>query len=392
MKGDILINGNIIEKIDYKIDEKVDQEIDCEGNILLPGFKNAHSHTAMTFLRGGGKDLPLQEWLFTYCFPREDKLTPSDVYYASKVGFVEYIQGGITACLDQYFFPLELGRASEEIGFRTVLQGTYNSFTSKEDLIRFYKEKNGLVTYQFGVHAEYTSDDELLKNVGDAVKEVKAPFYTHISETEKEVKDCYERHGVSPVKYFADKGLFDYGGGGYHCIYFSDEDIKIFKEKNVAIITCPGSNKYLNDGACPVQKYFDLGFDVAIGTDGPASNYDLDMFMEMRLIHENNPYIPAYEILKMATRNSAIAMRLNNCDILAEGKLADIIMLDSNLISDKIDIAQSIVENGMKTSVKMTMIDGKILYMNGKYFLGEEISRMYENCEKVTERINGEIQ
>ena len=392
MKGDILINGNIIEKIDYKIDEKVDQEIDCEGNILLPGFKNAHSHTAMTFLRGGGKDLPLQEWLFTYCFPREDKLTPSDVYYASKVGFVEYIQGGITACLDQYFFPLELGRASEEIGFRTVLQGTYNSFTSKEDLIRFYKEKNGLVTYQFGVHAEYTSDDELLKNVGDAVKEVKAPFYTHISETEKEVKDCYERHGVSPVKYFADKGLFDYGGGGYHCIYFSDEDIKIFKEKNVAIITCPGSNKYLNDGACPVQKYFDLGFDVAIGTDGPASNYDLDMFMEMRLIHENNPYIPAYEILKMATRNSAIAMRLNNCDILAEGKLADIIMLDSNLISDRIDIADSIVTNGSKDSIKMTMIDGKILYMNGKYFLGEEISRMYENCEKVTERINGEIQ
>ena len=391
LKGDILINGNIIEKIGCKIDEKVDQEIDCGGNILLPGFKNAHSHTAMTFLRGGGKDLPLQKWLFTYCFPREDKLTPSDVYYASKVGLIEYIQGGITACLDQYFFPLELGRASEEIGFRTVLQGTYNSFTSKEDLIRFYKEKNGLVTYQFGVHAEYTSDDELLKNVGEAVKEAKAPFYTHISETEKEVKDCYERHGVSPVKYFADKGLFDYGGGGYHCIYFSDEDIKIFKEKNVAIITCPGSNKYLNDGVCPVQKYFDLGFDVAIGTDGPASNYDLNMFLEMRLLRENNPNIPAYEILKMATRNSALAMKLNNCDILEEGKLADIIMLDSNLISDKMDIAQSIVENGMKTSVKMTMIDGKILYMDGKFFLGEEISEMYENCEKVKERINGEI-
>ena len=392
LNGDILIDGNKIKKIDKNISENgVDQVINCEGNILLPGFKNAHSHTAMTFLRGGGKDLPLQEWLFTYCFPREDKLTPSDVYYASKVGLIEYIQGGITACLDQYFFPLELGRASEEIGFRTVLQGTYNSFTSKEDLIRFYKEKNGLVTYQFGVHAEYTSDDELLKNVGEAVKEVKAPFYTHISETEKEVKDCYERHGVSPVKYFADKGLFDYGGGGYHCIYFSDEDIKIFKEKNVAIITCPGSNKYLNDGVCPVQKYFDLGFDVAIGTDGPASNYDLNIFLEMRLIHENNPNIPCYDILKMATRNSALAMKLNNCDILAEGKLADIIMLDSNLISDKIDIAQSIVENGMKTSVKMTMIDGKILYMDGKFFLGEEISKMYENCEKVKERINGEI-
>ena len=225
----------------------------------------------------------------------------------------------------------------------------------------------------------------------EVINELKIPFYTHISETEKEVKDCYERHGVSPVKYFTDKGLFDYGGGGYHCIYFSDEDIKIFKEKNVAIITCPGSNKYLNDGVCPVQKYFDLGFDVAIGTDGPASNYDLDMFMEMRLIHENNPNIPAYEILKMATRNSAIAMRLNNCDILAEGKLADIIMLDSNLISDKIDIADSIVTNGDKDSVKMTMIDGNILYMNKKLLLNGDVKKMYEDCEKVKERINGEI-
>ena len=395
LKGDILINGNIIEKIDRKIDEKVDQEIDCEGNILLPGFKNAHAHTAMTFLRGGGEGLSLQDWLFTYCFPREDKLTPSDVYYATKVGIVEYIQAGITAALDMYFYPIEIARASEELGFRMVLQGMYNSYTQQEDLIRLYKEynskENSLVTYQVGVHAEYTLGEEAEKNTLEVIKGLKIPFFTHISETEHEVKECYERHGISPVKYFADKGFYDYGGAGYHCIFFSDVDIKIFKEKNVSIITCPGSNKYLNDGVCPVQKYFDNGFDVAIGTDGPASNLDLNMFYEMRVLKENNPNIPAYEILKMATRNSALAMKLNNCDILEEGKLADIIMLDSNLISDKMDIAQSIVENGMKTSVKMTMIDGKILYMDGKFFLGEEISEMYENCEKVKERINGEI-
>ncbi|MCR5309458.1 MAG: amidohydrolase family protein [Bacilli bacterium] len=395
LNGDILINGNKIEKIASNIDGVVDNVIDCKGNILLPGFKNAHSHTGMTFLRGGGKDLPLQEWLFTYCFPREDKLTPSDVYYATKVGIVEYIQAGITAALDMYFFPIEIGRASEELGFRMVLQGMYNSYTNKKELIRLYKEynskKSSLVTYQIGVHAEYTLGEDAKKNTLEVINELKIPFYTHISETEKEVKECYERHGVSPVKYFDDLGAYKYGGAGYHCIFFSDDDCKIFKEKNVSIITCPGSNKYLNDGLCPVQKYFDMGFDVSIGTDGPASNYDLNMFLEMRLIRENNPNIPCYDILKMATRNSALAMKLNNCDILAEGKLADIIMLDSNLISDKIDIAQSIVENGMKTSVKMTMIDGKILYMEGKFFFGEEISKMYENCEKVKERINGEI-
>ena len=396
LEGDILINGNKIEKIGKNIDENgVDQVINCEGNILLPGFKNAHAHTAMTFLRGGGEGLALQDWLFTYCFPREDKLTPNDVYYATKVGIVEYIQAGITAALDMYFFPIEIGRASEELGFRMVLQGMYNSYTDKKELIRLYKEYNSkenlLVTYQIGVHAEYTLDDETKDNILEVINEIKIPFYTHISETEHEVKECYERHGVSPVKYFADLGAFKYGGAGYHCIYFSDEDCKIFKENNVSIITCPGSNQYLNDGVCPVQKYFDLGFKVALGTDGPASNYDLDMFMEMKLLHKNNPNIPYNEILKMATVNSALAMKLNNCDTLQEGKLADIIMLDSNLFSDRIDIAESIVTNGNKDSVKMTMIDGKILYMNKKLFVKEETSKMYEDCEKVKERINGEI-
>ena len=396
LEGDILINWNKIEKIGKGIDENgVEQVINCEGNILLPGFKNAHAHTAMTFLRGGGEGLALQDWLFTYCFPREDKLTPNDVYYATKVGIVEYIQAGITAALDMYFFPIEIGRASEELGFRMVLQGMYNSYTDKKELIRLYNEYNSkvnsLVTYQIGVHAEYTLGDEAKNNTLEVINELKIPFYTHISETEHEVKECYERHGVSPVKYFADKGFYDCGGAGYHCIFFSDEDIKIFKEKGVSIITCPGSNRYLNDGVCPVQKYFDNGFDVAIGTDGPASNYDLNMFLEMRILRENNPNIPAYEILKMATRNSALAMKLNTCDTLEEGKLADIIMLDSNLISDRIDIADAIVTNGDKDSVKMTMIDGKILYMNKKLLLNGDVKKMYEDCEKVKERINGEI-
>lgn len=396
--GDILVIDNRIAKIAEEIEcEDFDKFIDCKGNILLPGFKNAHAHSAMTFLRGGGKDLSLQDWLFTYCFPREDKLIPSDVYYSAKVGFCEYIAGGITSSLDQYFFPLETARAAEEIGFRVVLHGTFNPFTSKVDLIRLYKEynsnPNSLVTYQIGLHAEYTSDPESEKVIGEVLKELKAPFFVHISETEKEVKECYERHGVSPVKYFDNLGFFDYGGGGYHCNFFSEEDIKIFKDKNVAIITNPGSNLYLKSGTCPVQKYFDLGFDIAIGTDGPASNFDLDMFQEMRMIHENNPNIPCYEILKMATTNGAKAMRIPDCDSLQEGKLADIIMIDKSVIKDNEELSlNAIVENGNKRLVKMTMINGNVLYKEGGFIIGQKLIDIYRKCKEVKERIDGEIR
>lgn len=396
--GDILVNGNRIEKITESIEtEEFDKFIDCKGNILLPGFKNAHAHTAMTFLRGGGKELSLQDWLFTYCFPREERLTGSDVYYCAKVGFCEYIQAGITTAFDQYLFPLETARAAEEIGFRVVLVCCYESTTTENDLISEYKMFNSkdepLVTYQIGIHAEYTLDERHLNVINNIIKDLKVPFYTHISETQKEVDECYKRHGVSPVKYFDDLGMFDYGGGGYHCNFFNEEDVEIFKNKNVSIITNPGSNKYLNSGVCPVQKYYDLGFKVAIGTDGPASNYDLDMFQEMKLIHKNNPNIPAYEILKMATTYGAWAMKIPDCDSLQEGKLADIIMVDKSVILDNdANSLNAFIENGDKHSVKMTMINGQVLYFEGGFVIKQRLIDIYRKCKEVTERINKEME
>ncbi|MCQ2087138.1 MAG: amidohydrolase family protein [Bacilli bacterium] len=396
MTGDILIENNRIKQIAEEIEcEDFDKFIDCKGNIILPGFKNAHAHTAMTFLRGGGKGLKLQDWLFNYCFPREAKLIPSDVYYCSKVGFVEYIQAGITASLDQYFYPVEIGRAAKDIGFRVVLHATFNNYTSKEDLIRLYhfynSDEDSLVKYQIGLHAEYTSCPEDEKVIGEVLEELKAPFFVHISETKNEVNECFERHGMSPVQYFDSLGFYKYGGSGYHCIYFSDEDIEIYKNKSVYMVTNPGSNQYLESGICPVEKYIGLGFNLAIGTDGPASNYDLDMFAEMRLIHKNQPNIPCKEILKMATANGARAMMIPDCDTLVEGKLADIIMLDKEIVGDK-DIYKAIVEDGNKKCVKMTMIDGKVLYKEGGIILNERLIDIYRKAKEVTERINKEVE
>ena len=167
---------------------------DCKGNLLMPGFKNAHTHSAMTFLRSKADDLKLQEWLFGVVLPREEKFRKNDVYELAKLAYLEYLTSGITACFDQYYFPLESGRAAEEMGMRIVLIGTYNK--NNVDLIDRYKtfnDKDGLVKYCFGVHAEYTLEKGELERVMEASHETKSPFFCHIAETEKEVKECYER-------------------------------------------------------------------------------------------------------------------------------------------------------------------------------------------------------
>lgn len=370
---------------------------DCKDNLLMPGFKNAHTHSAMTFLRSKADDLKLQDWLFGVVLPREEKFRKNDVYELAKLAFLEYLTSGITACFDQYYSPLESGRAAEEMGMRIVLLGTYNK--NNVDLPSVYKSFNdndGLVKYCFGVHAEYTLEKGELEKVVEATHEMKSPFFAHICETEKEVKDCYEKRGMSPVAFFEKMGAYDYGGGGYHCIYFSDDDIEIFKRHNCTVVTCPGSNTKLASGIAPICKYLERGLNIAIGTDGPASNNSLDMFKEMTLLYslqkislKDASALPAYEVLKMATVNGAKAMGLVDSDVLEVGKKADIIEIDLSRpnMQPINNIVTNIVYSGSKENVKMTMINGKILYKDGKFFTKEKPSTIYRKCQRICERI-----
>lgn len=370
---------------------------DCKGNLLMPGFKNAHAHSAMTFLRSKADDLKLQEWLFGVVLPREEKFRKNDVYELAKLAYLEYLTSGITACFDQYYFPLESGRAAEEMGMRIVLLGTYNkNNVDLPGLFNRINSQNGLVRYCFGVHAEYTLEKGELEKVMEATHEMRSPFFAHICETEKEVKECYERRGMSPVAFFEKMGAYDYGGGGYHCIYFSDEDIEIFKRHNCSVVTCPGSNTKLASGIAPICKYLERGLNVAIGTDGPASNNSLDMFKEMTLLYslqkismKDASALPAYEVLKMATVNGAKAMGLMDSDVLEVGKKADIIEIDLSRpnMQPINNIVTNIVYSGSKENVKMTMINGRILYKDGKFFTKEKPSTIYRKCQKICERI-----
>ena len=405
--GDLLVKGNKIDFVGKKYlgKDKIDREIDVHGNVLMPGFKNAHTHSAMSFLRSYADDLSLHDWLYDWVFPVEDKLRPGDVYHLSKVSFAEYLTSGITADFDMYYHPEEIAQASKDFGMRTVLVGTPTvSRGNVNELRQNYIDLNHfdeLVTFQLGFHAEYTINEEMLKALSAISHEFKAPVYSHSSETEFEVNGCKQRHGCTPTEYCEKLGLFDFGGGGYHCNFMSQHDLEIYKTRGLFAITCPGSNTKLASGVAPIQKMIDLGINLAIGTDGPASNNCLDFFREMFLVtglqkltcHDPRA-CEAYKVLEMATVGGARAMQLGNADTLCEGKLADMIIIDLNRpnMQPLNNIEKNIVYSGSKENVKLTMINGRILYEDGKFYLDEPIEKIYAEAQKITDRIKHEVK
>lgn len=377
-----------------------DREVDCEKNLLMPGFKNAHTHSGMTVLRSYADDLPLKDWLNKQVFPVEAKLTAEDICELTKLAVLEYLTSGITAVFDMYLTPESIARAFDEMGMRCVQVGAVNNFSQSLELVEeMYQKLNQgspLQSYMLGFHAEYTCSPELLKGIAALAHKYKAPVYTHLSETEEEVAECRERYGVTPLKYLDGLGIFDYGGGGYHCVHVTEEEIGIMKAKGLYAVTNPGSNTKLASGIAPVSDFLKAGIPVAIGTDGPASNNCLDMFREMFLVtglaklkQKDASAVDAMEVLKMATVNGALAMGLRDADILAAGKLADIIMID--LMQPNMqpinNIPKNIVYSGSKSNVAMTMIGGRILYEKGRFFLTEQPEDIYRKAGQIKERL-----
>lgn len=402
--GEIHIENN---RISYVGQSKTDEEIarsgikfditrDCKGNVLMPSFKDAHTHSAMTGMRSYADDMPLWEWLSTKIFPLEAKLTANDMYEFVRLAILEYLTSGITGVFDMYMHPEEAARACEEMGIRYVGCCDINKFgPSLDEVEKRFKalnKDNGFSKYFIGFHAEYTCTKELLQQLSEIAEKFKSPVFTHNSETEKEVRECIERHGMTPTQLFESLDMFRYGGGGYHCVYLSDEDIEIFKKHDLTVVTNPGSNTKLASGIAPISRFLNEGIRVAIGTDGPSSNNCLDMFREMFLVtglaklHDMDAaaVVPT-EVLKMATVNGSRCMGLDDSDVLAVGKLADIIMIDLNQpnMQPLNNIVDNIVYSGSKTNIKMTMCDGKILYEDGRFNVDADPEKIYATANEL---------
>ncbi len=408
IKNDKIINVVTQEELQSDLGTEIpritwDVELDCKDNLLMPGFKDAHTHSPMTFLRSYADDVPLQKWLHEKIFPMEAKLTPDDIYELTKLAVLEYLTSGITSVFEMYINPDAVAESCLSMGMRCVLTGGLNNFTSsveqQEEQYLKWNSKNPLITYQLGFHSEYTCSKNLLYGMSQLAHKYEAPVYTHLSETKSEVEECKARYGMTPALLLESLGLFDYGGGAYHCVHMTEDDMEVFRRRRLSVITNPASNLKLASGIAPIAEFQRRKIPVAIGTDGPASNNCLDMFREMFLvtalsnIKENDAAaLPdAEDVLRMATVGGARAMRLNKADVLAKGKLADIIMIDmcQPNMHPVHNIPKNLVYSGSKSNVCMTMINGKILYRNGEFNVGESPENIYSACEKIVKRIMG---
>lgn len=381
-----------------------DQQIDCMGNLLMPGFKNCHAHGPMTFLRSFADDLPLQEWLQTKIFPAEALLTKEDVYVLMQLAVLEYVRGGITTSFEMYFQPQMIAKACIDMGYRVVLSGTVFGEQEpvdevmnalRQDYLQF-RHFDALVDYKIGFHSEYSCCETLLREIAHLCQEYHEPVFMHNSETQREVLACQKKYGKTPIQLMDDLGLFAYGGAGHHVVYTEDSDINILRQRGVYVVTNPSSNLKLASGIAPIKKYVEHGIKVAIGTDGPASNNSLNFFKEMYLTaclqkvkYENAAALAPFEVLKMATLNGANMLGLDDCNCLQAGKQADIIMID--LLKPNMQpmnhLINNIVYSGSTENVIMTMIAGKILYVNGTYQMDVDPLDIYEKANCIIRRI-----
>ena len=389
---EVWVEGNRIVRVGPQPDINPDfeRQIDLRGDLIMPGFKNAHTHTAMVFLRSLADDMVLQNWLSEVVWPNEAKLTDESVYMLTKLGILEYLSSGITASFDMYVHNEAYAKANADSGFRTVICSGLNNFDrDPENIEREYLRYNHyheLVSYMLGIHAEYTTSMERMEYLCSLAEKYQAPCFTHLCETQAESLGCVERYGLTAPQLLDSLGFFRYGGGGFHCCYFSEEDIRLFAEKKLWAVTCPASNLKLASGIAPVEKMRLAGVPIAVGTDGASSNNALDMFREMYLVSVQQKVLekdasacPAGEVLKMACVNGARALGLADCDDIAPGKKADMVAIDLHRPNMR-PVSHpeiNLVYSGSKENVRLTMVNGKILYENGEFHIGQDPEEIY---------------
>ena len=383
---DVAIEKDKIIYIGYIEDDFIpDEVLDGTNKVTMPGLINTHTHIPMSLFRNYADDLPFWEWLHERILPLEKNLTGDHVYWGSMLSIAEMIKSGITSFVDMYFFVDDIARAVEETGIRGFLalsvtdgEGDREDSLSKiEEFIKNWdNQANGRINVRIAPHAPYSCSDDFLKELTNLSIRYDKGINIHVSESEKEIEDSFERYGKSPVQRLNDLGLLDASTLAVHCVYLSNHDIEIFKEKNISVSNNPGSNLKLGNGFARISDLLDSGINVCLGTDGSASNNNLNMFEEMNLaslinkgLTENPECVPAYKALEMATINGARAIgKESEIGSIEIGKKADIIMIDLNKphFYPRYNVVASLVYSAQASDVDTVIANGEILMKNGK--------------------------
>ncbi len=353
--------------------------MDLKGALVMPGLINCHGHTAMTLVRGLGSGLPLQRWLEEAIFPVEAKMTAADIAAGTTWGVMEMLAGGTTCVADMYDFPEVCEQAFAAGGIKAHTNRVGLAFAENVPPNRL-AECIDYVTAGAGdarcrrdicVHSEYLTNEAFCRALAEANQDLKRPLHVHVSETEKEHQECLARHGKTPIAYLAETGLLDFGAYAAHCVYCTDDDFCIMRERGVSLVHNPTSNMKLGSGFARVLRARELGVNVALGTDGCASNDNLDMFEEMHLaalIHKGlarrADVLTAWDVVEMATVNGAQALGRADTGALRAGFCADLCVVNLNRphLEPCLDMANLIVNAMHAADVVMTFVDGEIVY------------------------------
>lgn len=343
--GTIVIEDGKITEIGEKTKESAETVIDAKGSVVMPGLVNTHTHAAMTLFRGYADDLQLADWLENHVWPAEAQLTAEDVYKGSLLACLEMIRSGTTSFADMYFFMDETAKAVELSGLRASLSHGLIELWNKEKGETDLKEgkrfvrawqgaAGGRIKTMYGPHAPNTCSEEFLAKVKEEARKDGAGLHIHVLETEAELLAMKEKYGKCSVHMLDDIGFFGPDVLAAHCVWLSDGDIEILRKRGVNVSHNPVSNMKLASGIAPVHKMLERGVNVSLGTDGCASNNNLDLFEEMKtaaLLHKvstcSPTALPAHQVLKMATVNGAKALGTET-GMLKAGMKADIVIVD----------------------------------------------------------------
>ncbi|MGB9791668.1 MAG: amidohydrolase [Thermacetogeniaceae bacterium] len=414
VQGDVAIEGNTIVKVgnEGSISQNWQPEkvIDGSNYLCLPGFINCHTHAAMTLLRSYADDLPLMDWLEKKIWPIENRLKGEDVYWGSLLAMVEMIKSGTTTFNDMYFFMDEVAQAAKDIGIRACLsRGLIGIGGSAEVGIEESKElfekwqggAEGRIRVWFGPHAPYTCPPEYLKRVVALAKEYRTGIHIHVAETRDEVRIIREQYSKTPVAYLDDLGVFELPVVAAHCVHLTDEDISILARRKVAVAHNPESNMKLASGIAPIARLRMAGVTVGIGTDGTASNNNLDMFGEMRTaalvqkaFNENPSVLPALDVLKMATSEGAKALGMGDViGSLKPGYKADLILVNIHKphFYPRHNLVAHVVYAAEAGDVDAVIIDGKII-MEDRRILTIDEERVLEEVARCSHRLTSGVE
>jgi len=387
-----------------------DRTINGADRLAVPGLVNAHTHAAMTLLRHRADDLPFQAWLFGHIFPMEDRLQDGDCYWGALLGICEMLRCGCTCFNDMYMFMDDIVRACAESGMRAVLSqgllgesredpaGLSRLESAAKDIQKYNGTENGRLTFLLAPHAPYTCAPEYVRLIIERAGELGVGLHTHISESRDENAQIAEKYGKTPFEYFESTGLFGLPTVAAHCVHITDNDIAIAAKYGVSVATNPVSNLKLSNGAAPVKRLLEAGVNVALGTDGAASNNSLNMIRELGflcLVHkgvnEDAQCVPAAQGLHIATMGGAMALGLGDrIGSIEAGRKADLAILNLTYshFTPRSNLLAALCYGAQGNEVETVLVDGEILLENGALTRLDE-ERIRWEAQRVAGRICG---